>query len=69
MAAEMTSSPARARVKKSSPETSRSVSYTHLTGVLGIIGPRHLDYTRIIPHLAYFTDLLGRILNGTDGDG
>ena len=39
------------------------------TGVLGIIGPRHLDYTRIIPHLAYFTDLLGRILNGTDGDG
>jgi len=31
-------------------------------GVVGIIGPTRLDYRRVIPHIEYFAQLLGRFL-------
>lgn len=32
-------------------------------GALGLIGPVRLDYPRLIPHLEYFAEALGRILS------
>ncbi|MBC8570377.1 heat-inducible transcription repressor HrcA [Oscillospiraceae bacterium NSJ-54] len=32
------------------------------SGVIGIIGPVRMDYPKLIPHIQYFADTLGRIL-------
>lgn len=34
-------------------------------GTVGIIGPMRLDYSRIIPHLKYFAETLGNLLDDT----
>lgn len=39
------------------------------SGVLGVIGPSYLNYSKIIPHIEYFTALLGNILSGADSEG
>lgn len=35
------------------------------TGAMGLIGPIRMDYARVIPHLAYFSQTLGRLLEAT----
>ena len=40
-----------------------------MSGVLGVIGPSYLNYSKIIPHIEYFTALLGNILSGADSEG
>ncbi len=35
------------------------------TGVIGLIGPVRLDYSRLIPHLEYFAKTLGSLLSDT----
>lgn len=35
------------------------------TGALGLIGPVRMDYPRLIPHLSYFSQMLGRLLDDT----
>ncbi|WP_040196379.1 heat-inducible transcriptional repressor HrcA [Candidatus Soleaferrea massiliensis] len=34
-------------------------------GAIGVIGPVRIDYSRLIPHLRYFADTLGRLLADT----
>ncbi len=34
-------------------------------GAIGLIGPLRLDYARIIPHLEYFSETLGKLLSET----
>ena len=34
-------------------------------GVIGIIGPVRMDYSRLIPHLEYFAKTLGNLLSDT----
>ena len=34
-------------------------------GMVGLIGPVRLDYAKIIPHLEYFADTLGKLLSET----
>lgn len=34
-------------------------------GAVGIIGPVRMDYARLVPHLKYFTETLGRLLSET----
>lgn len=35
------------------------------TGAMGLIGPIRMDYARLIPHLEYFSQTLGRLLGET----
>ena len=35
------------------------------TGAMGLIGPIRMDYARLIPHLEYFSQTLGRLLEAT----
>lgn len=35
------------------------------TGVIGVIGPVRMDYSRLIPHLEYFAKTLGNLLSDT----
>ena len=35
------------------------------TGVIGVIGPVRMDYSKLIPHLEYFSQTLGRLLGET----
>lgn len=35
------------------------------TGAMGLIGPIRMDYARVIPHLEYFSQTLGRLLEAT----
>lgn len=35
------------------------------TGAMGLIGPIRMDYSRLIPHLEYFSKTLGRLLEET----
>lgn len=35
------------------------------TGAMGLIGPIRMDYARVIPHLEYFSQTLGRLLGET----
>ena len=32
---------------------------------MGLIGPIRMDYARVIPHLEYFSQTLGRLLEAT----
>lgn len=34
-------------------------------GAIGLIGPIRLDYARLIPHLEYFSQMLGKLLSDT----
>lgn len=34
-------------------------------GAIGLIGPVRMDYSRLIPHLEYFSTMLGRLLSDT----
>lgn len=34
-------------------------------GAIGLIGPVRMDYARIIPHLEYFSQMLGKLINET----
>lgn len=34
-------------------------------GAIGLIGPVRMDYARLIPHLEYFSTMLGRLLSDT----
>lgn len=34
-------------------------------GAIGLIGPVRMDYARLIPHLEYFSSMLGKLLNAT----
>ncbi|MDL2233077.1 heat-inducible transcriptional repressor HrcA [Ruminococcaceae bacterium OttesenSCG-928-L11] len=34
-------------------------------GTVGLIGPARLDYAKVIPHLEYFADTLGKLLSET----
>lgn len=34
-------------------------------GAIGLIGPVRMDYARLIPHLEYFSTMLGKLLNDT----
>ena len=35
------------------------------TGVIGVIGPVRMDYSKLIPHLEYFAKTLGNLLSDT----
>ncbi len=35
------------------------------SGVIGVIGPVRMDYSRLIPHLEYFAKTLGDLLSDT----
>ena len=35
------------------------------TGAMGLIGPIRMDYARLIPHLEYFSQTLGKLLEAT----
>ena len=35
------------------------------SGVIGVIGPVRMDYSRLIPHLEYFVKMLGNLLSDT----
>ncbi len=35
------------------------------TGAMGLVGPIRMDYARVIPHLEYFSQTLGRLLEAT----
>ncbi len=34
-------------------------------GIIGLIGPLRMDYAKLIPHLQYFSDMLGKLINDT----
>ena len=34
-------------------------------GVIGLVGPVRMDYAKLIPHLQYFSDTLGKLINDT----
>ncbi|MDR3643629.1 MAG: heat-inducible transcriptional repressor HrcA, partial [Clostridia bacterium] len=36
-------------------------------GAVGIIGPTRMDYAKIVPSLAYFSEVLSRLINNTFG--
>ena len=35
------------------------------SGAIGVIGPVRMDYAKIIPHLEYFSQTLGKLLAET----
>ncbi len=34
-------------------------------GIIGLVGPVRMDYAKLIPHLQYFSDMLGKLINDT----
>lgn len=55
----------RAELAESSVMVTRYRIGGEVAGSIGVIGPMRMDYARLLSHMEYFADRLGRLLTDT----